>query len=184
MFNACLFIQPVNIDPRRFICRIDILPVLCPAFIALKDSFSLFRIIYIGVLDAGYRKTKFLCKFKVPCIMGRYRHNCSSAVSGKYIIGYPNRYWLLINRINGKPAGKYSGFFLCQISTVKIGFQRSSFYVIVNPVFIFFCCYFFNERMLWSYYHIRCSEQGVGTCGKNCQILVQPFNSEIDFCSC
>ena len=122
---------------------------------------------FLPLYNLNHRKTKFLGKFPVTVIMGRYRHNGTGSVCHQYIIGNPDRNFRIINRINGcQPAENHTGFILSKLCTLKIRLFGSHIPVCHNLIPVGnLILVFINDRMLRRNYHVSSTKQGIRSCG-------------------
>ncbi len=126
------------------------------------------------------RQGKLFCKFPVPFIVSRNRHDRSETVSHQHVIGNPDRNLFSVGGIYGVSAGKDSALLLIH-PPVQFGLERCLFAVRRNIFFFIVGGYFVHKRMFGSENHVGCAENCVGTGGEHADLLRTSGDGEINF---
>ena len=67
--------------------------------------------------------------------MRRNRHDCTGSVAHEYIVGYPDRYFLTVDRIDcGQTVDCDTGLILCKLGTLEIRLSGSLLTVCKNLI--------------------------------------------------
>src|SRR5690606_12681032 len=107
--NTFIDIQAVKRNVQFRVRGVYITTVTAPALITGDDWLLLSGIFNIGREDAGYFEAEFLSKLNVAIIMCRYGHDRPGTVSHKHVVGHPDGYLFVVDRVDGPGACEDTG---------------------------------------------------------------------------
>ena len=114
--------------------------------------------------------------------MGRYCHHGTASVSGKDVIGNPNRYSLAAERVNGIAACENTAHFLHFALSLSLAAVLGKGNIFFNLLLAFGACESRYHFMLRTKHHEGNSEDCIGSCREYFQGFTA-LGLEIDTCS-
>ena len=124
-------------------------------------------------------KLEFLRELIITLIMGWNRHDCTSSIAHKNIIGDP--YWnlLAVCGINGISTCKCTSFLFRKLCSLKVALRLNGLFVSFNLCFLRLCRNFIHKRMLWRKHCVSRTEQCIRTSRKDCERFVRTVNCKV-----
>src|SRR5712692_9613885 len=99
-----------------------------------------------------------LCgELEITSVVTRHGHDCAGSVAGQDVVSDPNGDPLVVDWIDGISTGENTGFFLCQVGSLKV-----RFFQYLPPINLDCACLYRNkidQRMFRSEYQISRAEQ-------------------------
>ena len=127
------------------------------------------------------RQIELAREFQIALVMRGDCLNRAGAVTEQNVIGYPDRNFLVVRRIDRERAGEDAGFFFRELGALEIAFSRGAFAIFADCRPLLFGHDLLDQRMFGREHHVSRAVKCVWPRRKYADFFIVIVDLEIDF---
>ena len=108
-------------------------------------------------------------------------HDGAGPVADEHVVGYPNRYFLAVHRVDAITAGENARFVLGQIGAVEVTLLGGGLDVCFHFFLLLFDHELLEQWMFRSHNHVGRSKQSIGSGRVDFELLVRSVDGKLYF---